>query len=195
MNVIGTHAAGNQLIAIGRSDVQSKLRPDRAAPRGRRVQEPPIDEMARMSRRHKYVNDVRSDLVATAADAWANRCHEIAGAGAKLLLHRFERRSSGAGGCAAPSRMNGRHHSSSAIGEQQRDTIGRPNRNSRFRIARDEHIGFRPGSRQRRTRCDDIRVAPVCLRRGYYMCGADCPAGAQPFVLGRQLELTSRKQV
>ena len=184
MNVIGMHAAKNQLIAIGCGDVQSKLRPDRAAPSGRPVQKPPIKEMARMSRRHECVHDVRSDLVATAADAWANRCHKIAGADAKLVLHRFERRSSGAGGCAAPSRVYGRHHSSSAIGKQQRHTIGRPNRNSRFRITRDEHIGLRPGSRQRRTRCDDKRVAPVYLRRGYYMCGADCPAGAQPIVLG-----------
>lgn len=157
---------------------------------------PSVDQHPRMPCREERFGQFGADFVTADADVRTDGHMKVRRLGPEFTRHRLETRAYRTGRQPAPPRMDGRDRSRLRIGDEQRDTVRRPDRDCDLRVVRDDDIRGSPGhDRLRRFAPDHDDLAPVHLvRRDHSTRRTDDGRNRLPAIL-RQLKLTRGEEM
>jgi len=136
VDVFLTDARENQLIAVGAYQVE-------AHPAFAWCHEPPVDQVALMSRGGEGVDEIGTDFVAADADCGADRDDKVGRLAAKLPLHFLDGRYANARRRSAPAGMYGCDCTGPHVGDEQRGAVGGAHHERNVGRVRDNCIRLR----------------------------------------------------
>jgi len=162
MDVFLADAGENQLVPIGAHQIEPH-------PAFARCQEPPVDQVARVSCRSECIDQIGADFIAANTNRRADRHDKVPGLAAELMLHFLDCGHRNTRRGSAPTGMHGSDRTGSRVGDEQRDAIGGAHDERNIRSVRDQRItvrtvpmhGFERCKRKVRLDADDL--SPVNL--------------------------------
>ena len=136
VDVFLTNAGEDQLVPIGAHQVE-------AHPPFARCHEPPVDQVALVSRGGKGIDEIRADFITARPDRRTDRHDKVRGLAGELMLHFLDCGHSDTCRGSAPAGMHGSDRTGSRVGDEQRDAIGGADDQRYIRSVRDKRIAFR----------------------------------------------------
>ncbi len=148
-----------------------------------------------MACRGECIHDIAADLVAAAADGWADRHHEVGRPASELTCQRIDGGNRRTGRRSPPTGMNRGYGTAASIRDEQRDAIRRAYGNGNVRDIRDAHVRFRTPLWNGAALLDDCDVVSVLLGERDDFPRTNGIAEASEISGRRQLQLSRREGV